>query len=40
MSWRSSHDLYPPKVFLQQITVLENLNFDFEKSWENAYENV
>ena len=26
--------------FLAQITVLENLNFDLQKSWKNAYENV
>ena len=35
------HDLYPPKAFfLPQIIALENLNFDLEKSWENAHEKV
>ena len=27
-------------AFLLQITVLENLNFDLEKSWKNANENM
>ena len=28
------------KHFLPQTIVLENLNFDLEKSWKNAYEKV
>ena len=27
-------------AFLPQITALEDLNFDLEKSWENAFEKV
>ena len=28
-------DYYRPKAFLPQIIVLENLNFDLEKSWKS-----
>ena len=28
-------DFYPLKHFLPQIIVLENLNFDLEKSWKS-----
>ena len=28
------HDIYPPKAFLPQISILENLNVDVEKLWK------
>ena len=35
----SDHNGYS-SMFLPQLTVLENLNFDLEKSWKNAYGKV